>query len=298
MSNTKCLFLCPAYKPSNNEQVLLFKNNCERLAEQFSFPYDILTESLLAPGIGDWHRYLSKDVHEQLLQYRYLWPIRGGYGCINWADDLLNTRRQQAPHLIGYSDVSIWHNIWHIKNWGESTYAFMPGTLWGDIAEASLERCLAGSAWDINQEHVPTVEILHPGQAEGPSFASCLRVLATCTGTALQPNLDGHILALEDIDERPYSIDRDMQQLFRAGVLEGVRGLVIGTMPCALPDGYAGPSIQDLFRQWGERLQIPVIQALPFGHVADPISLPIGRPSRLLAGPSTWSWSFSQRASN
>ena len=217
MSNTKCLFLCPAYKPSNQEQVLLFKNNCERLAEQFAMHHEFLAESLQHPGIGDWQRYLSKDFHDQILQYRYLWPIRGGYGCINWADDLLNSRRQQVPHLIGYSDVSIWHNIWHIKNWGESTYAFMPGTLWGDTAEASLERCLAGTAWEISAEHVPDVQVLREGTASGRSFVSCLRILSNCTGTALQPNLEGHILALEDIDERPYSIDRDMQQLYRAG---------------------------------------------------------------------------------
>ena len=295
MTNDQCLFLCPAYKPNSSEQILLFKNNCDRLAERFQLKHAYIEQSFDQPGLGEWHRYLSKDYSVKSLQYKYLWPIRGGYGCINWADELLSSRSKQAPTLIGYSDISVWHNIWHIKDWGESIYAFMPGTLWGEIAESSLEQCLNGEAWCINQEHFTDVNALHHGQTEGPVFASCLRVLSSCIGTAIQPDLDGHILALEDVDERPYSIDRDMQQLHRSGLLEGVRGLVIGTMPCDLPEGYAGPSVSDLFRQWGERLQIPVIQGLPFGHVADPLSLPISRPSVLSASADGWSWSFAER---
>ena len=254
-----------------------------------------LSSSMTYPGIGVWHRHLAKAEHGKLYNYKYLWPIRGGFGSVFWSDFLLNASNHEAPYLIGFSDISVWHNIWHIKSWGETAYAFMPGTLWGEKAETSLDYCLKGESFEVNQDHYPDVVVLRSGEAEGPCFASCLRVLASTIGTACQVSLEGHILALEDIDERPYSVERDMQQLHRSGVLEGVKALVIGTMPCELPDQYAGPSMQDIFKAWGELLQIPVIQALPFGHVDDPLSLPISRQSQLKADASGWSWQFAAR---
>ncbi len=163
------------------------------------------------------------------------------------------------------------------------------------LAASSLQRCLNGSAWSIDQNDFTDVHCLNAGTAHGPCFAACLSVLASVTGTAAQPDLQGHILALEDIDERPYAIERSMQQLHHAGVLEGIVALVIGTMPHDEIETYGGPSVQALFKRWGEQLHIPVIQALPFGHVKDPLSLPISRMSTLTVTETDWTWSFSAR---
>lgn len=296
MTADDVLFLCPAYRPDSVDQAREYALRCHELARLFHLQPSLLHDSLAEPRQGDWHRYLHRSHINKLFKYKYLWAIRGGYGCINWASALLAADVQQAPALIGYSDLSVWHAVWRIRDWGESYYAMMPGRPWASRAEDSLTRCLAGKSWELNQDSVPEVKCLHPGQARGTCFASCLRVLSSITGTAAQPDLRGCILAIEDIDERPYSVERDMMQLYLAGVLEGVTGLVVGTMPCdGIPDGYQGPDIATLFRRWGELLQIPVIQALPFGHVADPLSLPNGRPSTLAVLAQDWSWAFSSR---
>jgi muramoyltetrapeptide carboxypeptidase len=141
--------------------------------------------------------------------------------------------------------------------------------------------------WDAAT--VPEVRVVRHGAAQGPLFAGCLRVLAGLVGTPWMPDLRGRVLALEDIDERPYRIDRDLQQLHLAGCLAGVVGLVTNAFPATLPAGYRGPSSGDIVRAWAERLGVPALVDLPFGHHADPLTLACGRATTLRAGHGTWS---------
>ncbi|GAA2904002.1 hypothetical protein GCM10020220_111520 [Nonomuraea rubra] len=48
-------------------------------------------------------------------------------------------------------------------------------------------------------------------------------------GTRWQPSFDGAIAFLEDVGEEPYRIDRMLTQLLQAGVLDGVRGIALGS---------------------------------------------------------------------
>ena len=60
-------------------------------------------------------------------------------------------------------------------------------------------------------------------------------------GTPYEPQTEGKLLFLEDVNAKPYQIDRMLWQLRQAGKLEGVRGIVFGEMldcvsPGAQPD--------------------------------------------------------------
>ncbi len=296
MNSVDTLFLCPAYRPNSLDQARDFISSCEQLADTFGMSHEVLKASLEPQEQGTWHRFLHRENIHKLFNYKYLWSIRGGFGSVYWTEQLLNSSHQRAPYLIGYSDLSLWHAIWQIKGWGETCYGLMPGAPHGDVSLQTLKTCLSGVSWSLDATSYPQVQILHPGSAQGQSFVSCLRVLASTVGTAAQPDLSGCILAIEDIDEKPYSLERDMRQLALAGMLEGVQGLVIGNMAFAESETYIGPSTQEIFRLWGEELQIPVIQALPFGHEQDPLSLPIGRESTLQVDDNSWSWAFAERS--
>lgn len=136
---------------------------------------------------------------------------------------------------------------------------------------------------------------LRCGWAHAPTFAACLRVLASLIGTAAMPDLAGTILCLEDTDERPYQMDRDLQQLHQAGALRGVLGLVFGVFPARVAPGYAGPSSQDIAATWAERLGLPTIAGLPFGHDPDPLTLPCGRIATLTVESTHWSLAIAPR---
>jgi muramoyltetrapeptide carboxypeptidase len=104
--------------------------------------------------------------------------------------------------------------------------------------------------------------------------------------------LRGRILAVEDIDEKPYQVDRDLFQLARAGCLNGIVGLIFGRFPAPQATGYAGPSTATIAGQWAARLGVPAVFGLPIGHDPDPVTLAIDRPSTLSV--TTSGWTFSQ----
>ena len=83
--------------------------------------------------------------------------------------------------------------------------------------------------------------MLRSGEASGPLFGGTLTQLVASLGTpyAFAPP-EGCILFIEDVNERPYRIDRMLTQLLLAGVLRRARGLVFGEMRgCDEPGGNA-----------------------------------------------------------
>ena len=70
------------------------------------------------------------------------------------------------------------------------------------------------------------------GEATGRLLGGTLTQLAAACGTpyALTP-WDDTILLLEDVNERPYRLDRLFQQLRLAGALSRVRGVLLGDVP-------------------------------------------------------------------
>ena len=147
-------------------------------------------------------------------------------------------------------------------------------------ARHSLITLLQGETQNIDESLLhkgETLRIISPGKAEGPMFCGCLSVLASLVGGPCMPDLQGKILCIEDIDERPYAIDRALWQLYLAGHLNGLRALIGGRFPVtdASQQG-RGPSLDSIMQEWANRLQIPIAYGLPFGHEDDPIALPCG----------------------
>lgn len=238
--------------------------SCERLGYPSTWPDARLRQAELASLWGS-------DI---------LVAARGGYGCIHLADQIL-AWPGPAPGLIGYSDLTVLHALWHRRGWGETIYGFMPATPYGRRSLASTAALVRGEGLDLGPASVPGPTAIRPGRALGTCFAACVRVLSGLCGTGLQPDLGGCILALEDVDERVYRLDRDLEQLHRSGTLAGIRGLVLGTLSATEPAGYAGPDRLALARTWSERLDVPCLFGLPFGHDQDPISLANGRATTL-----------------
>ena len=247
-------------------------------------------------GSGSWRTAAERQAtFRQALAHDVLLAARGGYGCLDLLA-VLNDFTGPLPFLIGYSDLTILHAAWSVRGAGESIYGFMPGVPHGSRAIASCESLWRGEGLALSPQTCPEVCIGHRGQAHGRLFAACLRVLTGLVGTPWMPSLRGTILAIEDIDERPYRIDRDLQQLFLAGCLDGVVGLVTNAFPAPVPNGYQGPTATQIITAWAERLQIPAIIALPFGHHADPLALPCGRLTTLTVETDHWQMVVHPRA--
>ena len=127
------------------------------------------------------------------------------------------------------------------------------------------------------------------GTARGRLLGGNLTILSTLMGTGWLPSFDGAILFLEDINEDPYRVDRMLQQLRLAGLMDRVSGVVFGQCTrCDLRDpDYAGFTLDDVLNQHLGDLRVPVVTGFNTGHVRSQLALPIGVPVELDAEART-----------
>jgi muramoyltetrapeptide carboxypeptidase len=112
------------------------------------------------------------------------------------------------------------------------------------------------------------------GVAEGPLLGGNLSVFTRLIGTPFMPRLDGAILLLEDVGERPYRLDRMWTHLQLAGVFRKVAGIALGTFTgCEERD--ESYTSQDVLRELAVATGLPCLVGLPVGHgdVNEPVPL-------------------------
>ena len=120
------------------------------------------------------------------------------------------------------------------------------------------------------------------GIAQGSLLPANLTVATHLLGTPMQPNLDGVILAIEDVTEAPYRIDRMLTQWRMSGALAKVNGIAVGRFSqCESPAKSPGFSVEEVLRDRLKDLNIPIISDLPFGHDGCNAVLPVGVPVEL-----------------
>src|SRR4029078_11668602 len=87
--------------------------------------------------------------------------------------------------------------------------------------------------------------VIRGGEAVGPLFAGTITQLAAslCPPYAFDPPR-GCVLFLEDVNERPYRLDRMLTQLQLAGILGRARALVFGEMRGCEEAGGAGGRVE------------------------------------------------------
>ena len=274
---------CPAYPLADATALLATQAAAMRFSEALGIGMTCSPQLGRHPGPGAWLPAAERAVDLRMgAGYRWLLAARGGYGCT----ELLENLDRPLPQVIGYSDLTVLHAAQAVLGGPGGLYGFMPGVRHGERALTSAIALARGEGCKVSS--LPESSVLRPGTASGPLFAGCLRVLAGLAGTRWMPNLVGRILALEDIDERPYRVERDLFQLHTSGALRGITGLVFGRFPSGTVPGYAGPSIEQVCARWADHLDVPAIFGLPIGHDSDPLTLAIDRWTTLTARQDGW----------
>ena len=207
--------------------------------------------------------------------------VRGGYGSVQLLPMLDSWRPQETPKLfIGYSDNTSLLS-WLTCQCGIT--ALYGPMIDGRLArgaegydETSLLRLVQGKGAGLDLQP-DGLSVIKTGQAEGLLFGGTLTQLAGSLGTpyAFDPP-DGSILFIEDVNERPYRIDRMMTQLRLSGVLARARGLVCGEMRgCDEPA--SAPTARDVIDALTSDFAGPVLIGFPSGHTSGPSwTLPLG----------------------
>lgn len=215
--------------------------------------------------------------------------VRGGFGSVHMLPLLDAATLSRSPKLfIGYSDNT------SVLSW--LTCGCGITALHGPMLERRLghgadgydERsfmALTGNGRGI--ELAPHgLDVLRPGQAKGPLYGGTIAQLIASLGTpfAFSPP-DGCVLFLEDVNERPYKIDRMLTQLRLSGVLGRARALIFGEMRgCDEPGGTL--TAKDVIANLTAGFSGPVLYGFPSGHTTGPCwTLPLGVDVRVESRP-------------
>ena len=120
-------------------------------------------------------------------------------------------------------------------------------------------------------------------EARGTLWGGNLAVLCSLLGTPHFPKIKGGILFLEDVNEHPYRVERMLLQLWQAGVLDAQKAVILGSFSgwkkSPLDRGYSMKSCVQALR---ERVKVPVLTGLPFGHVPTKVCLPVGAKAEMM----------------
>ena len=255
----------------------------------------VVGEISLAPNIAARAGYFAGDDRTRLaaLQDALADPdidaivcARGGYGLTRLLGLLDPARLAAAPKLlVGFSDISALL-AWALARVGLFSIHGPVVAQLGGLADEDCERLgrmLAGE--DPGALSAETGTVLRGGVVEGPLVAGNLEVLRTLVGTRCLPELSGCVLALEEVSERPYRIDRALTQLLTSGALRGLRGVAVGQLVgCEEPaNGHPdGPDAEAVVLERLATLGVPVVTGFPFGHdVGRNAALPVGARVRL-----------------
>jgi muramoyltetrapeptide carboxypeptidase len=127
--------------------------------------------------------------------------------------------------------------------------------------------------------------VLKQGEAEGRLAGGCLSLVVATLGAPYEIDTDGAILVLEDIDAKPYQIDRMLTQLVHAGKLENVRGVVFGQMLNCRQHPDQGYTLEEVVLDVLGRYSFPILYGFPTGHTSRPnVIVPFGIRARLALG--------------
>ena len=211
---------------------------------------------------------------------RVVWCVRGGYGSaqvLPWLD--AERLRAGRKVLLGCSDVTalLSYVTTHCGLVGFHGPMLVHLAAGGDgYDRASLLGQLT-SARPYGELAAGGLEVLKRGRARGPLLGGTLTQLAASLGTPFAFGAPpGFVLLLDDVDERPYRIDRMLVQLRQAGVLARAGAVVCAEFPGCDEPG-SGLTVRSVLAEALGDVPGPVLFGLPTGHAAGPLlTVPLG----------------------
>ncbi|MDZ7739138.1 MAG: LD-carboxypeptidase [Bacteroidales bacterium] len=196
---------------------------------------------------------------------------RGGYGMSRIIDGVDFSSFSRKPKwIVGYSDITVLHLFVNCGYGIKTIHGEMPLNYAAEDTAAesldSLKQALFSRLDAYSWSSAP----YRGGKAEGRLLGGNLSLISHLAGTGLRDCLKGTILFIEERGEYMYSFDRMVTGLRLAGVLKGLRGLIVGGLTGLKesPVSYA-VGASDIIMDAVKDYDYPVAFGFPAGHIPD-----------------------------
>lgn len=206
---------------------------------------------------------------------------RGGYGMMRilpWLHK--KTFKSQPKIVLGYSDITTFLNYLHQQ------YGWV--TFYGPVVAKDLSSNFDEQTKKYLFEALTLSEPLGPfhfsetlklqgGKCEGVLVGGCLSLVVSSLSTPFEINTDDKILFLEDINEKPYAVDRMLTQLLLASKFKKVKGILLGSFSNGGEPLHFQEAVGDVLQDFVG----PILFNFPAGHSPTKVTLPLGIKARL-----------------
>jgi muramoyltetrapeptide carboxypeptidase len=200
---------------------------------------------------------------------------------------------------LGFSEMTNFVNVVASYRGGRGLYWLCPNYLGWKIRPLSRARAAFAEFWQtlplILDDRVPAgTQQLSLGNVAGKLVCGrvrsgsirlaggCLSVLIVMLAGPLASRVkpDGRWLAIEDVQEPPYRIDRHLATLKLAGWFERVAGVLVGAFHHDSEDQQ--PAVLELLKyHLPPKRRVPVVTTSSFGHVWPMVPLELNRPLKM-----------------
>ena len=213
-------------------------------------------------------------------EVRVIVCARGGYGSGRLLPHLASSLSVgDAKIFVGYSDLTF--VLTYLTQHCDLLAFHGPMIADFERKPQALRDLLALLSGDRSGWNLSGHTIVQPGTAEGVMTGGCLSAVVAALGTPYEIETAGKILFLEDVNEKPYRIDRMLTQLRQAGKLDSVAGVMFGEMTGCSADPNELVTVTDVIRQHFATSAHPVALGIPSGHGQGTATLPLGLRVRL-----------------
>ena len=205
--------------------------------------------------------------------YDAVWFARGGYGSCRVVEAVMGrlTASSRRKAYMGYSDAGALLAALYRAGFESLAHGPVAQDILREAGDAAVGRALA---WMVDR----APDALEPTVGSTRKTAAFnMTVLSQLLGTPLQPDLDGHVLMLEEVGEAMYRIDRSLFHITGNAEIRRVSGIMLGRCSDITPNNPDfGMNEEEIARYWCRRAGIPWLGRADIGHDADNKIVPFG----------------------
>lgn len=270
----------------------------EKMAQMITFLKQSGFRVIQSGRIGQ-HGYFSNtdreraaDVMEMFLnpEVDAILCARGGYGCTRILEYLdFKSIAQHPKILMGFSDVTALIQALYKKTGLIGFHGPVGTTIENQYAQWCIENLLMNASQETKITPFPLegsiYEALseyqrytvHSGIAKGRLIGGSLTLMTALIGTPYEIDFTNCIVCIEEVEEKPYRIDRMLTQLLGTKTFKKASGIAFGVCTgCDMEKSLTNFTLKEVVENRIKPLGLPAAYGLSFGHIPNNCTLPIG----------------------
>ncbi|MBI1806850.1 MAG: LD-carboxypeptidase [Ignavibacteria bacterium] len=213
-----------------------------------------------------------------------IFTVRGGYGAHRILPHLDYSSIKRNPKIVlGYSDITAIHlalfsKVGLVSFSGPMVAVEMCEGLKGETEELFWRALMSRNPMPpFRRKADKHIRLKNGRLATGRLLGGNLSLMAALVGTRFFPHITNPIYLLEETDERPYRIDRMLQQMNLGGLFQHVGGMALGVFTdCDPTKGKPSLSLRRVFQDTFQATRCPIVSGFQYGHIKNSLPFPIG----------------------